>query len=225
MLKIGLTGGFACGKLTVADMFAARGVHVAKADEIAHELMRAGNTVYTAVVAHFGRSILDSSGKIDRQKLAAVVFDPVHPRTLELNQLVHPAVVAEQDRWCEELRQGELRQGHSSGIAMVEAALILEAGVRDHFDQLVVVNCDANLRVKRLAARLGVGEEAAQSELELRSKTQWPDDVKLQAADFVINNSGTLAATEQQVERVFGELKRLADQPSPWVNADKRELK
>ncbi|MGA3211326.1 MAG: dephospho-CoA kinase [Terriglobales bacterium] len=203
MLKVGLTGGFACGKSTVADMFAALGVHIAKADEIAHRLMRPGAPVYAAVVEHFGRSILDSAGTIDRQQLAAMVFDPDSPRIQELNDLVHPAVVAEQDRWCAELKRCD-----PDGIAMIEAALILEAGVRSHFDRLIVVSCDANHRAKRLAMRMGIDEKAAQHELERRSRAQWPDQQKAEAADFLIDNSGSLAATEQQVERVHGALRQ-----------------
>jgi dephospho-CoA kinase len=206
MLKVGLTGGIACGKSVVATMFAARGVHVIKADEISHQLMCPGTDVYDAVVEHFGREILDSSGAIDRLKLAALVFDPHQSRVEELNRLVHPAVIAEQDRWADDVRRRD-----PDGIAMVEAALILEAGVRSHFDRLVVVSCEASEKAERLAARMGIDLEEARRELERRSRAQWPDDEKVRVADFIIDNSDSLAATERQVERVFGELQRAAE--------------
>jgi dephospho-CoA kinase len=97
MLKVGLTGGIACGKSMVAGMFAARGVRVFQSDEVAHRLMLPGQPVYEAVVSHFGREILAEGGFIDRQKLAELAFSPEHPRVDELNCLVHPAVRAEQE--------------------------------------------------------------------------------------------------------------------------------
>ncbi|MFB3815024.1 MAG: dephospho-CoA kinase [Terriglobales bacterium] len=205
MLKVGLTGGIACGKSTVAEMFAARGAHVVKADEIAHQLFAPGTEVYEEVVRRFGRGILRPDGTIDRPKLAAIVFAPERPRILELNALVHPAVVAHQDRWSEEIRQRD-----PQGLAVVEAALILEAGARDHFDRLVVVACDPEQKVERLAKRLGLDLATARREVERRSEAQLPDEEKQRQADYVIDNSGPLAETEAQVERIFAELKREA---------------
>ncbi len=207
MLKVGLTGGIACGKSVVADMLAARGAHVFKADEIAQQLMQPGQAAYHAVVEHFGRGILDEQGNIDRPKLAAIVFAPDHPRIEELNRLVHPAVVAQQDRWSEEIRQRD-----PGGLAVVEAALILEAGVRDHFDRLIVVDCEPEQKSERLARRLGIDRESARREVERRSAAQWPDPEKLRQADYVIYNSGSLQETERQVEQVFQALKREAEE-------------
>lgn len=213
MLKVGLTGGIACGKSVVGEMFAARGVHVVQADRIAHDVMLPGEPVYAAVVQRFGREILDADGSINRQKLSAVVFAPDQimvpagqRRIDELNALVHPAVIAHQDRWTEEIRGRE-----PNGIAMVEAALILEAGVRDHFDKLVVVVCAGSQKIERLAHRLGVDFETARREVERRSAAQLPDTEKAAAADYVIYNTGSLAETEQQVERIYQGLKREAE--------------
>jgi dephospho-CoA kinase len=205
MLKVGLTGGIACGKSVVADLFAARGAHVVKADEIAHRLMRPGESVYTTVVEKFGKEILDPSGSINRQKLAAIAFAADRPRIEELNRLVHPAVVAEQDRWSEQIARQD-----PAGIAMVEAALIFEAGLRGHFDRIVVVVCDPEQKIQRLASRTGIGLAAARTEVERRSRAQWPDADKVHLADMVIRNNGPLEETAQQVERVFAELKRQA---------------
>jgi dephospho-CoA kinase len=205
MLKVGLTGGIACGKSVVADMFAARGVHVVKADEIAHRLMRPGEAVYAAVVEKFGPHILDQDGSINRQKLAAVAFAARQPRIEELNRLVHPAVVAEQDRWSEQIGRED-----PAGLAMVEAALIFEAGLRGHFDRIVVVVCNPEQKIERLALRLGIDLAAAGAEVERRSRAQWPDEEKARLADMVIRNAGSLDETAQQVGRVFAELKRQA---------------
>jgi dephospho-CoA kinase len=203
MLKVGLTGGIACGKSAVADMFAARGAYVVKADEIAHRLMRPGERVYAAVVEKFGRDILDEDGRINRQKLAAVAFSASPPRIEELNRLVHPAVVAEQDRWSEQIGRKD-----PAAVAIVEAALIFEADLRGHFDRIVVVVCNPEQKVQRLASRLGVDLAAARAEVERRSRAQWPDAEKERLADMVIRNAGSLEETGQQVDRVFAKLKR-----------------
>ncbi len=207
MLKVGLTGGIACGKSMVANMFAARGAHVVKADDIAHQFLRPGQPVYDQIVERFGRTILAEDGSIEHAKLAAIVFAPQHPRIGELNALMHPAIVAHQDRWSEEIRR---RDPH--GLAVVDAALILEAGVRDHFDRLVVVVCQPEQKVERLAKRLNLDPASARAEIERRSRAQWPDAEKARLADYVIDNSGSLADTERQVERVFAELKRQAEE-------------
>jgi dephospho-CoA kinase len=206
MLKVGLTGGIACGKSAVAAMFATRGVRVCQADEVAHQLMRPGQPVYEAVVSHFGRDILTGGGSIDRQKLAQLAFSSEPPRIEELNRLVHPAVRAYQDHWSAEVGRSD-----SHAIAMVEAALILETGGRERFDRLVVVVCHPEQKVERLAKRLRIDLEAARREVERRSRAQWPDEEKARQADFLIQNTGTLEQTERQVEQVFSQLQREAE--------------
>jgi dephospho-CoA kinase len=203
MLKVGLTGGVACGKTTVGKMFVARGARLVQADEIARQLMQPGQPVYRQVVEHFGSGILQPDGSIDRRALADAAF--TGGRIEELNRIVHPAVVAYQDRWMEEA--GARYQGT---VVIVEAALILEAGVRDHFDQLVVVTCKPEQRVARYAARQHSSPEEARREVERRSAAQFPDEEKIRAADYVIDNSGALALTERQVDTVFADLKKLA---------------
>lgn len=198
MLKVGLTGGIACGKSTVAGMLAARGAHVAKADEIAHQLMRTGQPVYEEIVRRFGRGILDTDGRIDRMRLAELAFAPAAPRIAELNQIVHPAVIKEQNRWMEEIGRRE-----PGAIAVVEAALILEAGIAGDFDRLVVVLCAPERKIERLAQRMGIDMRSAAGEVERRSAAQLPDAEKQRQADFVIYNSGSVEATQQQVEELY----------------------
>ncbi len=205
MLKVGLTGGVACGKSTVGQMFAGRGGHVVKADEIAHQLMAPGQPVYQEILQHFGREIVNPDGTINRQKLAEAAFSG--GRVEELNRIVHPAVVAHQDRWMDEMGARD-----PGAVVMVEAALILEAGVQGRFDKLVVVSCRPEQKVTRFAARQSISEAMARHEVERRSAAQRPDEEKVRAADFVIDNSGPLAATERQVDVVFAELRKLAEQ-------------
>jgi dephospho-CoA kinase len=203
LLKVGLTGGVACGKSTVGEMFVARGARLIKADEIAHQLMRPGQPVYREVVQHFGRGMVHEDGTIDRQKLAQAAFGG--GRVEELNRLVHPAVIAHQERWME-----EEAAHHRHAVVIVEAALILEAGVQKRFDKIIMVTCRPEQKAARLAERQGITEEAARQEVERRQAVQRSDEEKIRAADYVIDNSGSRAETERQVEQVFRELKQLA---------------
>ena len=198
MLKIGLTGGIASGKSVVGEMFFKLGVHLIQADAVAHWLMEPGRPVYEEIVRHFGREILNSDGTISRPKLAQTAFGGDTPRVLELNAIVHPAVIRQENEFIEEVARRD-----PNAIAIVEAALILEAGAADRFDYLVVVTCHPEQRVRRFAERLGLSEEAARAEVTRRMAAQISDEEKVKAADFVIDNSGSLDATEKQVKQVF----------------------
>jgi len=202
LLKVGLTGGIASGKSVVGEMFVKLGAQLIRADNIAHELMQPGQAVYEEVVRRFGREILNPDGSINRARLASLAFgtprDAALPRVEELNAIVHPAVVRHEDEWMAEVGRRD-----PAAIAIVEAALILEAGVADRFNRLIVVTCRPEQRVERLAARLGISEEDARAEAARRMAAQISDEEKVKAADFVIDNSGSLDATEEQVRRVF----------------------
>ena len=207
MLKVGLTGGIACGKSVVGEMFAARGVHVIQADHIAHSLMQPGQAVYQEVVAHFTDAILNPDATVNRARLAEVAFgapgEKGSSRIEELNRIVHPAVIQRQEDWMEEVG----RQSPEA-IAMVEAALIFEAGTERQFDRLVVVTCRAEQRFERWARRLNVDLEMARREVERRMAAQLPDQEKVRAAHYVIDNSGSLDETQRQVQKVYEGLKK-----------------
>ncbi len=203
MLKVGLTGGVACGKSTVGEMFVARGARLIKADEVAHQLMRPGQPVYEQILQHFGRDIVNQDGTINRPKLAQAAFGG--GRVEDLNRIVHPAVVAYQDRWM-----AEEAARHPHAVVIVEAALILEAGVQNRFEKLIVVTCRPEQKVTRFAARHGIAEEAARQEVERRQAAQRSDEEKVRAADYVIDNSGSREDTERRVLEVWNELKKLA---------------
>ncbi len=205
MLKVGLTGGLASGKSTVAQMLRARGAHVLEADRLAQELMRPGQPVYYEVVRHFGKEIVEVDGSIDRARLADIVFPG---RIEELNRIVHPAVIQRQEAWMEEIGRRE-----PAAVTIVEAALIMEAGVGKRFQKLIAVTCSMEQKVARLARRLNIGLEEARAEVERRMAAQAPDEAKAKNADFVIDNSGSMERLGPQVDAVWAELKRLAAMP------------
>ena len=203
-MKVGLTGGIASGKSVVGEMFVALGAHLIQADRIAHELMQPGEAVYREVVLHFGKGILNPDGSVNRAALAEAAFEgPGKPsRVQELNQIVHPAVIRKQDEWMEGIGQGE-----PHAIAIVEAALILEAGARDRFDRLIIVTCRPEQRIQRWVKRVGVNEATARHEVSRRMAAQLPDEEKIKAADYVIDNSGSLDDTRERVSEVYDRLK------------------
>jgi dephospho-CoA kinase len=203
MLRLGLTGGIASGKSAVGEMFTRLGAHLIQADEVSHSLMQPGLAVYNEVIRRFGREILNSDGTINRSRLAAVAFGGASPRVRELNEIVHPAVIEYENKWMEEVGRRD-----PSGVAIVEAALILESGAVDRFDHLIVVTCRPEQRIARFASRMAITEDAARSEVGRRMAAQISDEEKIKAADFVIDNSGSLDATRRQVQQVFGELRK-----------------
>ena len=205
MLKVGLTGGIACGKSTVAAMLAVRGADTLQADLVAHELTRPGQAVYDEIIRRFGREILNQNKTINRVRLAEVVFSPERPRIDELNEIVHPAVLAYQQQWLEDAARREPKS-----VAVVEAALILEAGAHNQFDKIVVVTCTPHQKAERLSQRMGIPLAEAEAEVVRRSAAQWQDEEKLRYADYVIDSSGTLADTEAQVEKLWCELSAIA---------------
>jgi dephospho-CoA kinase len=218
MLKVGLTGGIAAGKSVVGEMFVGLGARLVQADRIAHSLMQPGEAVYNQVVRHFGREILHPDGSMNRAKLAEVAFGPAsagecasgvrQSRIEELNRIVHPVVIRSQDEWMQEMGRQDPR-----AVAMVEAALILEAGAAEHFDRLIVVTCDEERRVARFAARQKIDLQAARQEVARRMAAQIADEEKIKKADYVIDNSGSLEKTREQVRAVWQNL--LAHSPSP----------
>ncbi len=208
MLRVGLTGGIASGKSTVGEMFVALGAYLVQADEIAHRLMQPGEPVYQQVVEHFGRGILDPDGRINRSRLAEAAFGSSGKadgsrasRIDELNRIVHPAVINKQTEWMD-----ELGRRLPDAVAMVEAALILEAGAVKTFDRLIVVTCRPEQRIARWAHRLKVDEDTARREVARRMAAQLSDQEKIKAADYVIDNSGSLDETRERVQEIFAQL-------------------
>jgi len=199
MLRVGLTGGIGCGKSVVAAMLREQGFLVLDADTLAHQLVEPGQPAYDDVLREFGKGVCDASGKIDRAKLAAIVF--AEPAKLaRLNQIVHPRVAEAQER-----QFTEWQRTHPRGVAVVEAALLVEAGAHNRLDRLVVVWCRPEQQIDRLRER-GMSAEEAQR----RIASQMPLEEKRRLAEFQIDCSGTIEDTRQQVERLAAHLRQLA---------------
>jgi dephospho-CoA kinase len=199
MLRVGLTGGIACGKSTVAALMRELGCRLMEADTIAHRLMQPGQPAYNEIVHEFGRQILHPDGPIDRGKLAALVFAD-EARLARLNQIVHPRVVVEQDAWLAEAERAEPR-----GVAVVEAPLLIESGYHTRLQRLVVTWCRPEQQMERLVARGLSREQAAQ-----RIAAQMPLEEKRRLADDQIDCSGSLEATRHQVEQLVAKLRLMA---------------
>jgi dephospho-CoA kinase len=200
MLRVGLTGGIAVGKSTVGQMFVELGCHLINSDDISHQLFEPGQDVYNAVVQAFGKTILSPDGRINRQILGGAVFkDPEARKTL--NALVHPAIIQSQQDWLE-----EMDTKYSEGIAIVDAALMIEVGTYRNYQKLIVVTCEPAIQKQRLMHRSGLTEE----QIEERIRAQMPLEEKVKYADFVIDTSGELSNTRRQVEEVNSRLRELA---------------
>ena len=202
MLRVGLTGGIATGKTTVVGMLRELGCRVLEADKIAHQMIEPGGAAYEEVVREFGRGILTAEGLVDRQKLGAIVFG--EPRRLaRLNAIVHPPVLAEQMR---QLAASERADPHA--IAVVEAALLIEAGFDEKLEYLVVTWCTPEQQLARLTDP-GQGRGLSAEQARQRIAAQMPIEEKRQRADAVIDCSGSLEHTRAQVISLFAKLKAM----------------
>jgi dephospho-CoA kinase len=212
MLRVGLTGGLGSGKTTVASMFVSLGAHAIEADAIGHRLMQPGEQVYQNILQHFGKDVLQSDGTLDRKKLAGIAFQ--EKRIEELNRLVHPAVIAEQERWAQGIFASD-----PNAVAIVESALIFEAarsgnvpGWKERFDRIILVTIPDEIKVARYVERLSPGawNDALAADARSRLAAQIPDQEKAPFCDYLIENTGNTAGTRQQVERIYRELQELA---------------
>jgi dephospho-CoA kinase len=203
LLKAGLTGSIAVGKSFILSVFKDLGCVVFDADKVAHSVMEPGRPAYNDIVVEFGEGVLNTDGAIDRTKLGAIVFADESRRRC-LNEIVHPRVKEEQDRL---LREAEERDPH--GIAIVDAALMIESGGYKRFDKLIVVFCDMDTQIQRLMERNQITREDA----ERRIAAQMSSDEKRRYADFEIDSSGNFDDTLRQTVEVYNRLTSLDHQP------------
>jgi len=197
MRIFGLTGGIGTGKSTVANMFRETGITVVDADRIAHEITEPGKPAHDEIVRRFGKVILLPDGGIDRKKLGTIVFADSGKRAA-LEAITHPLITIE---IAETL--GRLASG-GRDIAVVEAALIYEAGREGRFEKVIAVRCGREQQVLRLMARDTITKEEA----ELRISSQMDPDEKVRASEIVIDNSGDLAATRAQVHSLVEKIRQ-----------------
>lgn len=199
MLKVGLTGGLGCGKSFVGQTLAGFGCLWIQADELGHEVLASGGEAYEPVVKEFGSEILAANGSIDRRALAARVFGSPD-RLARLNSLVHPPVLHREEQMI-----GDFAEHDPDGIAVVEAAIIIETGSYQRFDRLILVTCTEDQQVERAMRREG----ASEGDVRARISRQMAFDAKRKFADFVIDTSGSKEETIRQTRAVYESLRRV----------------
>ena len=203
MLHVGLTGGLASGKSLVGRSLADLGCFLIQADELGHQVIDQGGETYEAVVATFGKEILDPDGTINRRRLAAIVFadHPDAPKQLaKLNALIHPHV-----KMREQSLRDAFAEQHPDGIAVTEAAILVETGSYKDYDRLIVAVCHPEQQIARAMERDGLSRE----EVLNRLRRQMPLEDKVKYADFVIDTSGSKENTVVQTRAVYEALRRL----------------
>jgi dephospho-CoA kinase len=197
MLRVGLTGSIAVGKSFVVEVFRELGCHTLDADKTAREVVLPGTPGLNKIVRHFGDSILLPTGELDRSALGFIVFSDPEKRQL-LNSIVHPLVIDKQNEWldaCEKTDQ--------DGIAIVDAALMIESGGYKRFDSLVVVWCQPAIQLERLMLR----DEISSAEATRRISAQMPQEEKKAYADHLIDTSNGFSDTRRQTIEIFRQLK------------------
>ena len=199
MLKVGLTGGLACGKTFVGQALVALGCHLIEADQLGHEVLLPGGEAYADVVREFGRGILNADGAIDRKRLAAEVFDKPD-RLAALNRLVHPHVFARERKLIDRYAESD-----PHGIVVVEAAILIETGNYRNFDRLILVECDEAQQIDRAIKR----DHTDREEVESRLRRQMPLAEKRKFAQYVIDTSGSKEETLRRVREVYDALRRI----------------
>lgn len=200
MLKVGLTGGLACGKSFVGQELARLGCLLIQADELGHEVLARGGEAYDQVVREFGRKVVTPAGEIDRKALAAQVFG-APDRLARLNDLVHPPVVRREEKLI-----AEYSREHPDGIAVVEAAILIETGSYKRFDRIILVTCAEEQQIERAMRREGARLE----DVRARLGRQMPLAEKRKYADFVIDTSGEKEHTLRQAREVYDALRRVS---------------
>lgn len=197
MLKVGLTGSIAVGKSFVCSVLRELGCHVLDADVTAREVVAKGTPGLAAIVREFGEAVLTEAGDLDRKKLGAIVFADKQKREL-LNSIVHPLVIESQDRWISDVEKTD-----PDGIAVIDAALMIESGGYKRFDKLIVVWCNSAIQLERLMRRDGLSESDAKE----RIAAQMSQDEKKRFADHLIDTSLGFDDTRAQVKDIVTRLK------------------
>ena len=199
MLKIGLTGSIAVGKSYVCRVLSDLGCSVLDADLTARDVVKMGTKGLQLITDEFGVDVLQANGELDRARLGAIVFADEARRQL-LNSIVHPLVIEAQNEWLAEKEAENPR-----GIAVIDAALMIESGGADRFEKLIVVWCEAETQIERLMRRNDLNRDEA----ILRIEAQMPQEEKKRRADFLIETTNGFEAARQQTIKVFERLKLL----------------
>src|SRR5690242_10615647 len=202
MLRIGLTGSIGVGKSFVGSVFVELGCRLLDADETAREVVLPGTEGLNAIVREFGPEVLQTDGTLDRKTLGSIIFINPEKRQL-LNGILHPRIIERQD---EVLRRWEAED--PNGIAIVDAALMIESGGYKRFDKLIVVHCRPEVQLERLMLRDGLSLDEARSRID----SQMPQSEKQKFADYLIDTSDGFELTRQRTKEVYNQLTRIARQ-------------
>lgn len=197
MLKIGLTGSIAVGKSFVCECLRELGCHVLDADKTSRDVVAKGTEGLAEIVSHFGDEALLPDGELDRKKIGSIIFADENKREL-LNSIVHPRVIAAQDEWIREVEIAD-----PNGIAIIDAALMIESGGYKRFNSLIVVWCEPAIQLERLIRR----DELSAEQAKIRIAAQMPQDEKKRYADYLIDTSVGFDDTRQQVESIVRQLR------------------
>lgn len=219
MLRVGLTGGLGSGKSTVADMLRELGAKVIESDELGRALMEPGQPAFNEIVRIFGPEVLTQDGRLNRSRLADLAFKD--GRVKELNAIIHPAVIKAQREWMDQLFARD-----PAAVAVVVSALIFEverdakasgeqdnvlSELRKRIDRIVLVTASDEDKIARYVDRIcstGVNREKAIADARSRLAHQIPDSEKIPRADYLLENTGDLAALRAQVDRLWHRLKQ-----------------
>ena len=199
MKVIGLTGNIASGKSVVASMFEDLGAKVIDVDDIARKIVEPNETAWKKIVDTFGQNILNPDSTINRKKLGEIIFNDYEKRKI-LNDITHPKIIQNARDKVEKYKNEMVE------VVIIEAALIVEkGGLKDLIEKLIVVISDEESQIERLTERNGFSKEEALS----RINSQMPTSEKVKHADYIIDNSGTTSETENQVKKLWHEIRTL----------------
>jgi dephospho-CoA kinase len=202
MLRVGLTGGYASGKSFVAKHLASLGCHVIYADALGHQVLMPSGEAYQPTLSLFGHDILNEDATINRKKLASIVFNS--PDLLQkLNAIVHPAVFR-----LEEQSLIGFESQNPNGIAVIEAAILIETGRYKTLDRLIVTSCPLEIQVQRAMSR----DQITREEAETRISRQLSDQERVRFANYVVYTGGEPHETIRQVNAIYAELRQLVEE-------------
>jgi dephospho-CoA kinase len=186
---LGLTGSFGSGKTTVAAIFKSYGCKIIDADRIAHTVIKHAGKVYKQIIDTFGCDILKNNKSIDRDKLARIVFNN-RSALGALNKIIHPVVIG--------IIKNQIRTSRAK-VIVLDAPLLIEAGLKSLVDKLIVVNIKKNIQIERIVKKMPLSK----ADILKRIKNQIPLGNKVRLADFVIDNNGTLEETKSQILKIW----------------------
>lgn len=200
MIVVGLTGGIASGKSTASNFFQSLGAYIVDADVLAREVVQPQKAAWLEIVKEFGSGVLLEDGQIDREALGDIIFSDREKRE-RLNRIVHPRIIE-----AEEALFSRLRERGEAGVAILDAALLIEAGSQKRVDTVIVVWADEETQIKRMIKRDCLSRDKA----EKRLNSQMPLKDKLPHANYIIDASRDLSYTKSQVEEIYKELLEIA---------------